>query len=337
MKQVALQEGLFEGVISFRRGDGWLQPLRIKADEIPLHTEAFVATAVMPCGCRLRFATTSGSVALDVEPDDSEAARKFELTTDDERCGTVDLQSGASEVRFEGLPAGRKVLELWLPTLQAVRIRGLAIDDVAELEASPDGRMRWVTYGSSITHCGAAHSPSRTWPAVAARLRGLNVTSLGYGGQCHMDPLVAMMIRDRAADFISLKVGINMGGSVSQRMFRPLLVGMVKIIREKHPTTPIAVVSPIISPPREETPGTTGMTLRMMRQELEIAVERLCACGDENVHYVSGLDLFGEDLVADYLPDLLHPNGNGYEIMGHNFAEKAIDRMRPKSRMASGM
>jgi lysophospholipase L1-like esterase len=185
-----------------------------------------------------------------------------------------------------------------------------------------------VTYGSSITHCGSAHSPARTWPAVAARLRGLNVTSLGYGGQCHMDPLVAMMIRDLPADFISLKVGINMvGGSVSPRTYRPLLTGMVRIIREKQPLTPIAVISPIISPPREETPGATGMTLRLMRQELETAVARLRECGDANVHYVDGLELFGPELVADYLPDLLHPNGDGYEIMGRNFADKVADRM----------
>ena len=36
----------------------------------------------------------------------------------------------------------------------------------------------------------------------------------------------------------------------------------------------------------------------------------------------------GEKLVADYLPDLLHPNGDWYEIMGSNFAEKMIDQMR---------
>jgi len=34
-------------------------------------------------------------------------------------------------------------------------------------------------------------------------------------------------------------------------------------------------------------------------------------------------------VVADYLPDLLHPNGDGYEIMGRNFAERVIDRIPP--------
>lgn len=324
-----MQEEWFEGVISFRRGEGWLQPLRLKLDEIPLHHEAFAAYGETTGGCRMRFATDSRNVVFQIEPETLGAARTFDLTSVTALLGTVVLPAGADEVRFEKLPAGRKILELWLPTHQPVRLRGLTVDAGATVEAAPDKRLRWVTYGSSITHCATAHSPSRTWPATTARLRGLNVTSLGYGGQCHLEPLVAMMIRDRAADFISLKVGINMvGGSVSQRTFRPLLIGMVRIIREKHPTTPIAIVSPIISPPREETPGATGMTLQMMRQELELAVERLRACGDEAIWYFNGLDLFGEAQVADYLPDLLHPNGDGYEFLGRNFAEKVIDRIK---------
>lgn len=327
MKKVPVSEDLFEGVISFRRGEGFLQPLRLKVEDVPLHNEVFAETASTPGGCRLRFTTDSSRVVLRLAPFDGGVERNFDLTTDAELLETAVLGPERNEVRFENLPADSRPLELWLPTHQPVRLRGLEVDDGAKLEPSPDFRPRWVTYGSSITHCAAAHSPSRTWPAVAARLRGLNLTSLGYGGQCHMDPLVAMMIRDLPADFISLKVGINMvGGSVSQRTFRPLLTGMVRILREKHPETPIAVISPIISPPREETPGATGMTLHMMRRELETAVERLRECGDENVHYFSGLELFDETLVADYLPDLLHPNGGGYEIMGRNFAEKVIDR-----------
>lgn len=327
LTSVPLQAALFEGVVSFRQGNDWLQPLRLKAADLPLHDAGFADTAAMTSGCRLRCATTSTSITLLVVPDEGET-RKFDLTSDSERLATIDLAAGAEHVVFADLPPGRKVLEVWLPTHQAVRIRALLIDNGSTLEASPDTRKRWVVYGSSITHCGGAHSPSRTWPAVAARLNDLNVTSLGYGGQCQMDTLVAMMIRDLPADVITLKLGINMvGGSVSPRTFFPLAIGMVKIIREKHPTTPIIVVSPIISPPREETPGATGMTLPMMRQDLQTAVARLRDCGDTNIHYFSGLDLFGADLVSAYLPDLLHPNGDGYEIMGRVFAAEALSRL----------
>jgi lysophospholipase L1-like esterase len=41
--------------------------------------------------------------------------------------------------------------------------------------------------------------------------------------------------------------------------------------------------------------------------------------GDDNLHYADGQDLFGADLVDEYLPDALHPSGDGYEVMGRNF------------------
>ncbi len=69
MQPTRLQEDLFEGVISFRRGEEWLQPLRLRADEIPLHNEGFAGHAETTGGCRLRFATDSRRVALAVEPD----------------------------------------------------------------------------------------------------------------------------------------------------------------------------------------------------------------------------------------------------------------------------
>ena len=101
----------------------------------------------------------------------------------------------------------------------------------------------------------------------------------------------------------------------------------MQIIREKHPQTPLAVISPIASPIREKTDNAVGLTLAAMRAELEDAVGRMKDCGDENIYYFNGLDVFGEDLVADYLPDDLHPNADGYEILGRNFADVVLDKL----------
>ena len=57
------------------------------------------------------------------------------------------------------------------------------------------------------------------------------------------------MIRDLPADAIGLKLGINMtSGSVSDRTCRALAIGLIKTIRDGHPDTPLAVVSPICHP-----------------------------------------------------------------------------------------
>ena len=117
------------------------------------------------------------------------------------------------------------------------------------------------------------------------------------------------MIREMPADYLSMKVGINIYGSdsLSPRTFQSAIIGFVQIVREKHPDTPFVVISPIFSPPRETTKNAVEFTLEEMRQEVEEAVRTMRAQGDANLHYVSGLELFGRDL-AHLLPDDLHPD-----------------------------
>lgn len=196
-----------------------------------------------------------------------------------------------------------------------------------------DRRPRWVTYGSSITHCAEAHSPSRTWPATAARLADVRLLSLGVGGQCHMDQCVARLIRDTQADAISLKLGINVHNlsSLNVRTFTSAVLGFVATVRDGHPDTPLVIVSPIASPDREATAPRLGgglaapvnrlLTLREMRAKLARVVERLRAAGDARVYYRDGLELFDVEHDAPTMPDGLHPEGDGYERIGRRFAE----------------
>jgi lysophospholipase L1-like esterase len=132
--------------------------------------------------------------------------------------------------------------------------------------------------------------------------------------------MVARMMRDLPADYLSLCLGINIYGAASlgPRAFRPGIIGFVQILRERHPETPLAIMSPIFSPPRETTENAVGFTLQAMREEVAAAVEALRAHGDTNVHYIDGLRIFGPE-AADKLPDQLHPNAEGYQLMGRNF------------------
>jgi len=324
---IRIDEGMFEGAISCEVGDGWVRPWRLPFEQRSLFPpeDGIQARAMMAAGVRLRFATDSPCLALRLVP--QAGARCFDLTVGGKIIQTVTAEANAATVEFRDLPEGEQVYELWLPTNATVELCGLALAASATFGVPSDPRLRWITYGSSISHCGGATSPARAWPATAARARSLNLTCLGYGGQCHIDAMVGLMIRDQPADLISLKLGINVqgGSSLGVRTFKPAIIAMVQIIREKHPTTPIILVSPIISPPREDKPNSVGLSLNRMRTEMEDAWNRLVAAGDEKLYYVHGHKLFGEDLVADYLPDDLHPNGAGYEIMGMNAAEQALD------------
>jgi hypothetical protein len=263
----------------------------------------------------------------------------------DRPTGKMEMIHGQpATVRFD-LPSGLKRLELWLPQGAVVRLRELRVSDGATVEASPLDRRRWVHYGSSISHCVEADGPTETWPAVAARLAGVDLQSFGFGGQCHLDPFVARTIRDLPADVISVKAGINIinHDSMRERVFLPTLHGFIDTVREGHPDTPLLFVSPIICPSAEEHPGPTvpddsgrfrvlprdealavgALTLSRVRELMADVIAARRDAGDANLHYLSGLDLFGPDDAGD-LPDALHPNNAGYARMGERFHRLAF-------------
>lgn len=318
------------GAVSLEACDGWVQPWRIPHEQRALFPpDALRERAAMGAGVRLAFRTTSttirGVLALTGE------SSSVDLCMNKVLCESIPL-AGKDTFEFTGLPDVDRLVELWLPQTGRFRLLGLDLDDGASVEphtAAAD--MRWTTYGSSITQCAAAESPALTWPALVARGRELNLTCLGFGGQCHLDPMIARVIRDTPADVITICAGINIqgGASLNPRSFQPAIIGSVRAIREKHPTIPIGLISPIFSAPRETKPNAVGFSLEGMRGEVEAAVEALRSCGDNNVHYFSGLDVFGPDL-AHLLPDDLHPNAEGYVALAGNFADVVMQRLLPE-------
>lgn len=253
---------------------------------------------------------------------------------------------------FDELPDALTDYDLWLPHNAFLELRSLLLDERAVLEPpAAESRPRWIHYGSSISHCIEAIEPALTWPAVAARQAGAALQNLGFGGQCHLDQFVARTIRDAEADVISLKVGINVINmdSMKERIFGPALHGFLDTIREGKPATPIVVISPIFCPSAETHPGPTVpdergrfvtlpghevvrngcLTLVRVRELVAGVVDARRRAGDENLHYVDGLTLFGEADAGD-LPDDLHPSAEGYVRLGERFAPTLSAHLPPR-------
>ena len=314
----------WQGAVSLQKTEDWVMPWRTPHSSHVLFPEPLLERSAMPAGVRISFRTNTTQVSGNIVPQNESGM--LDLSCDGEVVASLDL-AGKDTFAFENLPDGEKLIELWLPQFGRFQLRSLEIDDGATLESFTDTRPRWVTYGSSITQCRTAASPTQTWPGIVARTHGLNLTCLGYGGQCHLDAMVARMIRDLPADYISMCLGINIQGasSLGPRAFRPAIIGAVQIVREKHPDIPIVLMSPICCPPREENPNTVGFHLKGMREEVQAATEALQTHGDQHVHYVDGLRVFGADYVH-LLPDDLHPDAEGYRVMGKNFVAEVAKK-----------
>ncbi|GAB3430411.1 SGNH/GDSL hydrolase family protein [Actinophytocola sediminis] len=272
--------------------------------------------------------------------------------TIDLSTGTTDHQTGpVGTVSFSGLPDTEKDVEIWLPHNEVTDLVALRTD-APLAPATRTGRPVWLHHGSSISHGSNAASPSTTWPALAAAQGGVELINLGLSGSALLDPFTARTLRDTAADLISVKIGINVVNADLMRLraFTPAVHGFLDTIREGHPTAPLLVVSPIHCPIHEDTPGpgafdpdalrdgqvrfmATGdpadraagkLTLRVIRDELARIMTRRAA-HDPHLHYLDGLDLYGEADFADLpLPDRLHPDAATHRRIGDRFAKLAF-------------
>ena len=315
---------------------------------------------------RLRFRSAATTIALEVHVMPLTIARvveeprtaRFDLVIDGREAQTQAAAKGGQirlemdgplvtsekfirgdgeEITFSNLGSEMKEIEIWLPAGAMVELRSIAADSEI-LAPTPSNKKKWVHYGSSISQCAETDRPLDIWSVHASRLLGLDIKNLGLAGEAHVDGFVARTIAATPADFISLKLGINVvnGDSMRERTFIPAIHNFLDIIREKKPTTPILLISPIHCPFHEVNPGPTligdaGLTSMERPQALaagalnlpkirgileEIVRER----NDENLYFMSGLELFHEGDV-DLMPDLLHPNSAGYRLMGERFAK----------------
>ncbi len=368
---------LLRGAIELEHTDHGVLPHRLPAAALARGADAQVAMAEsQPSGVRLAFRTRATTIELDTLPTKrayvgapAQPDGVYDLVVDGRLAGrgsvggghtlTIDMAAGTADHRpgepgtlcFTDLSGEDKDVEIWLPHNETTELVALRTD--APVEPLPDrGRRVWLHHGSSISHGSNAASPSTTWPALAAALGGVELVNLGFGGGALLDPFTARTMRDAPADLISVKIGINLVNvdGMRLRVFTPAVHGFLDTIREGHPTTPLLVVSPVLAPIHEDTPGPCAMdltalaagrlsfraegdpaeraagklTLNVIRDELASIVAAR-ATDDPNIHYLDGRSLYGERDAAEVpLPDALHPDAATHRLMGERFAELAF-------------
>ncbi|UZN03813.1 GDSL-type esterase/lipase family protein [Cellulomonas sp. S1-8] len=377
MLTIPLTDDLVRGAVELERTERGVQPHRLPAwARRQLPDPQLLMAEAQPAGVRLVARTRATRIELDTRPTrvtyvglPGRPDGVYELLVDGDLAGratvvggdvlAIDPATGArvvhpgepGTVTFAELPDGEKTVELWLPHNELATLVELRAD--APLEPVPaDGRPVWMHHGSSISHGSNALTPTGTWPALAARGAGVDLLNLGFGGSALLDPQIARTMRDTPADLISVKIGINIvnGDTMRLRTFTAAVHGFLDTVRDGHPDTPLLVVSPILCPIHEDTPGpgafdpssfgsgtirfmATGdpaevpagrLTLTVVRDELRRIVAQRRQ-DDPRVAYLDGRELYGaDDETTHPLPDALHPDAATHRIIGERFERLAF-------------
>jgi lysophospholipase L1-like esterase len=318
MVSVAAQ---WSGMFSIERdADGMARFARLDpAGFLPPSTDGLANRSAMAAGVRTGWRTDGGTVTIAGQG--AEDCAPYDILVNGERSHRLRA-AGAHrhDVVLEGLEPN-SLVELWLPHFGDYRLLEAAFDGESVTIAGADGP-RWLTYGSSITHCQQADGPTQTWPALVAGREGWQLSNLGLAGECQLDPVAAETIAQTPADLISLCVGINSynAATYSERSWAGALNGFLAVIRRAHPGVPVAVITPVLSLPRENKPNAVGWTLADYRKATADLVALLREKGDDQLHLIDGAAIFSEQEALERMPDTLHPDTAGYSIMAGKLA-----------------
>ena len=175
-----------------------------------------------------------------------------------------------------------------------------------------------VFYGTSITQGGCASRPGMVHTAIVVRMLGVPVVNMGFSGNGRMELEVTKYLAQIDASVFVLDCLPNIDAKQVRERTEPV----VRMLREKHPETPILLV--------EDRTYSDAFLVQSKRNrndssrvELRKAYERLKEAGVKHLYYLEGEKLLGDD--NEGTVDSSHPTDLGFMRQ----AEAFRDALRP--------
>ncbi len=167
-----------------------------------------------------------------------------------------------------------------------------------------------VFYGNSITQGGCVSRSGNDYISLSCRWLDTDFVNLGFSGNGKGEPIMAEYLASINASVFVLDYDYNAPNlDHLEKTHMPLY----RKLREKHPKTPIIMITaPIyyrnveVLKPRRDLIYSNYLTAKSE--------------GDENVYFIDGKTMMGEENFDACLTDLLHPNDLGYYRMAKSLS-----------------
>lgn len=179
--------------------------------------------------------------------------------------------------------------------------------------------LKWLAYGSSITHGSGAVLHHNSYIQHAARRLGVDVLNKGIGGACLCEPEMADYLAQEEWDFATLELGVNMRALFTDEEFEQRARYLISEIMNKNPNKPIVLITIFpnnadFSKDKDSRASQANYSFRDIIKKIWLEFR------SENLYLIDGSDIL--DDFSGLTCDLIHPSDYGHICMGENLARK---------------
>lgn len=217
---------------------------------------------------------------------------------------------------IENGPKVRREYRLYLPLYKRLKTLAMGFSPAAKVSPAPAPKdtKPIFFYGTSITQGGCASTAGSDFVSTVGRLLDTEVVNFGFSGSGRGEPEVARLIRKVDAEMFVLDFQAN----ADAETLDTVLPEFIRLLREKHPTTPLVLV------------GNPGYDQRLRAAEARDRIDRKRdigmkvyldkkAAGDPAIHFIDGYGLLPGGMSGAYV-DGVHPTSHGFAIMAERLA-----------------
>lgn len=165
-----------------------------------------------------------------------------------------------------------------------------------------------VFYGTSITQGGCAARPGMAYTNILSRWLNREFFNLGFSANGLGEYAMAHLIAELPDP--SMVVLDYEANSATTGRLEASLEGFIQIIRQKHPTVPLLVLTriPYLTEMYDEEMAARRTHYREFQRDV---VEKRRKAGDDNIYFFNGHDLYDE-YFDEYTVDFIHPTDLGF-------------------------
>ncbi|WP_246302936.1 SGNH/GDSL hydrolase family protein [Paenibacillus plantarum] len=188
--------------------------------------------------------------------------------------------------------------------------------------------LRWLAYGSSITHGGAAIHYYNCYAQQAARRLGVDVLNLGLSGSCLCEKEAADYIANRNDwDIATLELGVNMRTLFTPEQFKERAYYLIQTVIQKQPQKPVVVIT--VYPNAATYSHMDYPASRNETQFNHILREIVSELDHSSLYLIEGYEIMKD--MSSLVFDLLHPSDYGHMLMGEHLAAKLREILQVRS------